>query len=807
MIAVGSQLGPYKILASLGAGGMGEVFRARDVRLDREVAIKILPDQFAQDADRLARFEREAKAVAGLAHPNILVLFDFGTDQGICYAVMELLEGQNFRKRLAAGPLPWRQEVELGVAIAEGLAAAHAKGIIHRDLKPENLFLTADGRVKILDFGVARMEPRTLTGDETGPYQPVETDTGVVLGTVGYMSPEQLRGQHVDARSDIFSLGCVLYEMVAGARPFRAASTSEVQAAILRDTPSPLADAGQAVPAELERVIRRCLEKKPEERFPSARDLAGKLRALLTDVGSPRASAASVPTVPVVRRRRSRVGVAAGVLLVLAAGVWATIAALLHRANNRPVPDQSDKPSIEAVAILPFQYRESDPDAEVLGDGISEIIINSLSPLRNPKVRPFSAVARYKGEKNLDVKKVGEELKVQAVLTGHVERQRDQLAVSVALVDLRDNSQLWGNRYTQQFADVFAIQEDIARRISIKLRGQLTNEEEQRVAKRHTDNTEAFQFFLRGRHYLNTSSKEEGAKQAIASFRQALAKDPDYALAYAGIAEAYYWLSNIYKAPTEVIPEAKKAARAALRLDDQLGEAHAMMGLFLALYDWDWPAAEVEFRRAVELNPGSGVVHLYYGLCLNMTGRLADTIAELNRAKELDPSSPFLIAYASFAFYIAHEYDRAIPELEMLVEGNPKYYLAHAYLGLCFEQTREYDKAIAAFRRSTELDDNLEGKAQLGHVYAVARQREEALKVLEKLNELAKERYVSPYNIALLHLGLGDKDQAFDWLQKAAQDHSEWFAYLKVDPRLEPIRTDPRYLNLLRHLKLGPAVR
>jgi eukaryotic-like serine/threonine-protein kinase len=792
MIAVGSQLGPYQILGPLGAGGVGEVFRARDQRLDRDVAIKVLPDRFAQDADRLARFQREAKAVAALAHPNILVLFDFVSDRDVCYAVTELLQGETLRQRLAEAPLPWRKAVEIGASVAEGLAAAHAKGIIHRDLKPGNLFLTADGRVKILDFGLARIEPPTTPSGDTGPYIPAETETGVVMGTVGYMSPEQVRGQPVDARSDLFALGCVLYEMVAGNRAFAAASASEVQAAILRDDPPGLADPRHPVPAKLEQLIRRCLEKKPEGRYQSARDLASELRAMTSDSGG--------------QRPRPIVWLAAAVGLVLALVSTAVLFVVLNHQSGPPDADKAGGPgaAINAVAVLPFEGPGSEPDAEFLGDGISEIIINRLSSLRNLRVRPFSAVTRYKGQ-NPDPSEVGRELKVQALLTGRVVRQGDRLAVSAQLVDLRDNSLLWGDRYALQFADVFAIQEDIALRISTTLRGRLTGEEERRVAKRHTDNTDAFQSFLRGRHYLNTLNGEDDANRAIASFQQALAQDPDYALAYAGLAEAYYMLSNLYKAPTEVIPEAKKAARKALQLDDTLGEAHAMLGLFLALYDWDWPAAEAEFRRAVELNPGSGTVHLYYGLGLTTAARFADAVAELERAKELDPSSAFLTAYASYALYFAHDYDRAISALGKVVETYPKMWMAYGFLGLCYEQTDNLDKAITLFQTAIQLDDNQEIQACLGHAYGVAGRRDEAQGVLQKMNELAKDHYVSPYNVAMVHLGLGDKEQALRWLQKAAEEHSEWFSYLKVDPRLEPLRTHPRFKELLKRLKSGPA--
>lgn len=556
----GKRISHYEVVEWIGAGGMGEVYRARDIRLNREVAIKVLPEHMSQNAEALARFEREARAVAALSHPNILAIHDFGNEQGVCYAVTELLEGETLRERLSRSALSWREAVEITVAVADGLSAAHAKEIIHRDLKPENIFVTRDGRVKVLDFGLARVKAASVTSvDATAPAVPSITGPGVVMGTVGYMSPEQVRGEKVEATSDIFSLGCVLYEMLAGRRAFAGETSAERLAAILRDEPPRLADAGKEVPQELERVITRCLKKKAEERYLSARDLAADLKAMLSGAEIH----LSAPT-RTMRNVHSTIWIAAALLILFAVALtyWLTWSS---QPAGQPLGSQTTEPAIDSIAVLPLVNDSGDVDTEYLSDGITENLINSLSRLPKPRVIARTTVFRYKG-REVDPIKVGSELRVRAVLTGRVMLRGDTLSIQAELVDATNGTQLWGQRFNRKPTDIFAVQEEIAWRITEGLRLQLTGTEQQRLTKRYTENIEAYQLYLKGRREAFKFSRE-GMEKAPAYFQQAIQLDPNYALAHAGLAEYYmiYWDHPSREARARAKDAAIKA---------QIGRAH-----------------------------------------------------------------------------------------------------------------------------------------------------------------------------------------------------------------------------------------
>jgi len=608
--ASGARIGPYEILAPLGAGGMGEVYRARDTRLGRDVAVKVLPAAFSVDPDRLRRFQQEARAASALNHPNILTIYDVGEQEGSPYVVSELLEGETLRERLAGAALPVRKAMDYGIQIAEGLAAAHEKGIVHRDLKPENLFVTKDGRVKILDFGLAKLTRPEASGPLTeAPTATAGTEPGLVMGTVGYMSPEQVRGQAADHRSDIFAFGAILYEMLAGRRAFGGASAADTMSAILKEEPGFAPTHPDASPA-LEQIVRRCLEKSPGERFQSARDLAFALNNL------------SVPGAPSVS---PRVSVRWGRLALWAVVcVGAVLLVLFYGRGRKP---------IDSLAVLPFVNASADPETEYLGDGITESLINSLSRLPNLRVISRASVFRYKG-KDQDPGAVARELGVRAVVTGRVTQRGDMLSIGTELVDTRDNRQLWGERYNRKFADVLAVQEEIAKQISENLRLRLTGEEQTRLAKRATANPAAYQAYLKGFHHTRQFTKE-GIEKGMEYFRQALALDPKYAPAYAGLAYSYEWLCDWYAAPKEVVPAAMEAARKALELDPSLAEAHWILAWAKFTYDYDWTGAEQEFRRAIELNPADSVARSWYGLCLGALGRFEPGLQEIKRALEL----------------------------------------------------------------------------------------------------------------------------------------------------------------------------
>lgn len=782
---IGRTLGHYQISSLLGAGGMGEVYRARDLRLDRDVAVKILPEHLAQDAEALRRFEREAKAVAALSHPNILSIFDFGSEDGVSYAVMEFLEGETLRDCLKRSPMRWRQAAEIGIAITEGLAAAHAKNIIHRDLKPENIFLTNDGGVKILDFGIARMK-RTVKPDSetlTAPHD--TTRPGLVMGTLSYMSPEQVRGQAVEAQSDIFSFGCVLYEMVGGHRPFSGETGAEIIAAILKEDPPRLTESAKDIPPELERIINHCLEKLPEQRFQSARELARNLRTMLSGNGQ-----LSLPTT--LRRQQIRpalwLGSAASILLIGLA-VW-----LFWRSVRVQ--------EIDSLAVLPLVNASGDADLEYLSDGITESLINNLSQLPKLRVMARGTVFSYKG-KEVDPRKVGQELKVRTVFTGRMVQRDDILNIQADLVNASDGSQIWGNRYTRKLPDAQAILEEITKQITDKLRLELTVSEQQLVVKRHTENPEAYRLYLKGRFYSNQFTTE-GLKKGIAHLNQAVELDPTYALAHAGLSASYFDASNFLYSPDEAMPKVKAAALLALQLDERIAETHISLAQYYEKYEFNWDKAEKQYKRAMELNPNYARAFLWYGVYLAEQGRVDEAITSLYKACELDPLNQYSSSTLAWAYYLSRRTDEAITQLRKMISMNSNFPVARYTLGMAYRQKGMYEKAISEFNEAQHLDqESWIPVALSAHTYAVWGKRDEARRRLDELKRTEKQKHVDPYNIGVIHAALGENDQAFEWFNKAFQARSEELLTLKVDPRVDGLKSDPRFKDLLRRMRLS----
>jgi serine/threonine-protein kinase len=774
----GTRLGPYEIVNPLGAGGMGEVYRARDSRLNRDVAIKVLPERLSQDPQSLARFEREAKAVAALSHSNILVLFDVGTHDGLTYAVTELLEGQTLRERLDGSTIPWRKAVEMSVAVAEGLSAAHTKGIIHRDLKPANIFLTSDGRVKILDFGLARRQPSVSAVAETATFG--DTEAGTILGTLGYMSPERVRGGTAEAPSDIFSLGCVLHEMVTGRRAFGGSSAGDVMASILKDDPAPLAESGKQVPADLDRIVGRCLAKNAGERFHSAHDLAFALKSTLT------ASTERQTEVPARSTRLRLAGVLAAVLVVVLASVF-----YYWRSQARA--------AIDSLAVLPFVNVGGDPNTEYLSDGITESLIDSLSQVPNLKVMSRSAVFRYKG-KDGDARSAGREMGVRAVLTGRITQRGDTLVVSTELVNVDDNSALWGEQYNRKLSDALAVQQEIAQQISEKLRLRLNNEQKTLLVKHQTDNPEAYQLYLKGRYYAGQFTAE-GLEKAFDFLHQAIAVDPNYALAYDGLAYAYQIQEGVFVSPLEVMPKAKEAARKAIDLDETLAAAHVELATVYFWFDFDWPAAEREFQRALQLNPNYAPAHEFRGWYLESLGRVEEGLAEGRRAVELDPLSIENNSLLGWDLYFARRYDQSATQLRKCIDLQPAYWACHFYLSLTYQQQGQFSDAVTELVRARELNDqSAVPQAELAHAYAMSGQTAKARQTLSEVLALAKTRYVDPYELALVYAALGDKDEAFVRLGQAYTERSFNMINLKVDPEMDSLRSDQRFQDLLRRM-------
>jgi len=792
---------------------MGEVYRAWDLRLEREVAIKVLPSHLAGEPEMLARFEREAKAVAALSHPNILAIHDFGREKDFCFAVMELLEGETLRSRLERSPLPWREALEIGTGVAEGLAASHSKGIIHRDLKPDNIFLTFDGRVKILDFGLARVATPFSSSQETlatlrTPRRPATTEPGTVMGTFGYMSPEQARGEQVGVCSDIFALGCVLYEMVTGRQAFARPTAAESIAAVLKEDPPEFksfagggvggaapqgaapGEGPETVPPEFQRVIFRCLQKKPADRFQSARELAAALKAI------ERASVSSQPQASPAPAEPAKTGARKVRMLGMAAAVAAVVAgALAFFSLER-------RQSIDSLAVLPFINASHDPNAEYLSDGITEGIINNLSQLPNLGVMSRSSVFRYKG-KEADPEAVGRDLHVRAVLVGRIVRIGENLSVSAELVDTRTNQQIWGEQYNRKFSDLMAVQGEITREISDRLRLRLSGEDKARIARRPTENAEAYQLYLQGRYQWNKRTLD-GMQQSIDLFQQAISKDEHYALAYAGLADSYALLADYNVLPArEVMPRAKTAAMKALELDDRLAEAHASLGWAKLSHDWVWQDAEKEFNRSIELNPNYATAHQWYGEYLTIMGRFDEALKEMNRSVELDPFSLVANTAAGSALYYAGRYDQAIEQLRKCIAMDQNFGPAHLFLGRAFKQKAAYAEASAEVQRALDLSGGGSNElAALGHTFAIAGRTLDAVKILDDLKERSKQTYVQPVGIAGIYIGLGDKDRAFEWLQRAYEDRSGWLIYLNVDPMFHPLRQDPRFRELIRRVGL-----
>ena len=792
MLAAGTQLGPYKILAPLGAGGMGEVYRARDTKLGREVALKILPENFAGDPERRARFEREAQLLASLNHTNIAAIYGLEEANGLRFLVLELVPGKTLAERLSSGRLEVEEALNIARQIAEALEAAHEKGIIHRDLKPANVKLTAGGKAKVLDFGLAK----AFAGDSAEvdlSKSPTITDAGtrqgVILGTAAYMSPEQARGKPLDQRTDIWSFGCVLYELLTGKRAFAGATISDTLAAILTREPT-----WQALPADtpasIQALLRRCLQKDASRRLQHIGDARIELEEAVSKP-APEPVVKPAAARPWWRSKPALTASAAALVSLVVLGTWF----VLTRTRGE---------AIDSIAVLPFVNAGGDPNTEYLSDGITENLINSFSQLPKLRVIPRSRVFRYKG-KEADAEKIGRELNVSTVLTGRVTQRGDSLNIQTELVDVAQVSQLWGRQYNRKFSEIITVQEEIAKEVSEKLRLRPTGEEQKKLTKRYTENPEAHQLYLKGRYLWNRRTGPT-LQRAAGYFQQAIDKDPGYALAWAGLADCYA-LYSFYGvlSPAEAFPKAKEAARKALEIDDTLAEAHASLLWIKSQYDWDWVGAEREFKRTIELNPNYATVYNWYSVHLGAMGRLDEALALAKRAEEIEPLSLANSTNVGLALYLARQYDQAIEQLRRVLDTDANFPPAHLFLGLAYEQKGMFEEAIAEFQKGSSLsggEPTMVGA--LGHAYAVSGRKDRAQNVLAELKQQSRRRYVAPFEIAVIYIGLGEKEQAFEWLEKAYRDHSSWLIWLKVDPRFDSLHGDSRYRDLRRRMGLPP---
>lgn len=820
-LAADTTLSHYRIVSKIGAGGMGEVYLAEDTRLRRKVALKVLPTQIAQDTDLLRRFEQEALAASALNHPNILTIYEFGAEGEARFIAAEFIDGETLRARLERAPLPLNEALDIGVQTAQALSAAHEAHIIHRDIKPENVMIRRDGIVKVLDFGLAKLTERPIAPahDFEAPtaVQP-NTAPGTIMGTASYMSPEQARGQEVDARTDIFSLGIMLYEMLTGRPPFEGVNALDVISAILQKEPAPLTARLAEAPRELEHLLSKSMRKNREQRYQTGKDLLIDLKDIKEElafaakqahagpagegIGTTRGiiPTKQVTTVPTstsakivfgeIKRHKLGVTVTLFMLAVVAAlSYWALFAS------------RQSEP-IESIAVMPFVNESGDAEVEYLSDGMTETLIRSLSQLPNLNVKARSSVFRYKG-KEFDLPKIARELKVQAILTGRVVQRGEQLTLSLELVDAETENALWSEQYNRRQADLITLQSEIARDVSGKLKTRLSGADEAKVTKNYTANPAAYQLYLKGRFYWNRRTTD-ALKQAAGFYNQAIEKDPNYALAYSGLAETYVLFPAYSVASAdESMPRAKAAATRALELDDSLAEAHSALGRYLNYYEWDRIGAEKEFRRAIELNPNYATVHDWLGAeNLALRKRFDEALVSQRRAEELDPLSLSISANVSWTLFFARRYDEAIAQLNRTLALDPNFYVARSNLCWAYGAKGMYREAIAECRKARELNDDSFIAGYLALVLARSGQREEARKLLDELKLESPGRYVTSYGVALAHIGLNEKEEAFAWLEKEVAERGYWAGVYAVAPELDGLRSDPRFKQMLKRLNL-----
>lgn len=828
-LSVNSCVSHYRILQKLGTGGMGEVYLAEDTELERHVALKILLAEVADDEDRVRRFVQEAKAASALNHPNILTVYEIGSFENSRFIVTELIKGETLRERLQGEPLSLREILDVAVQIASALNAAHAAGIVHRDIKPENIMLRDDGLVKVLDFGLAKLTEKQIRAvDSEGETRAqVRTSPGMVMGTVNYMSPEQARGKETDARSDIWSLGVVLFEMLTRKMPFEGETTNDTLAAILTREPALL---DGSTPTELRRIIRKALQKKAGERYqtikdflldvknlkhdlefaeelersqipnltkasnvrtnPSAENATAILPAVVSTQSSlPLATSSAEYIVGEVRKHKLGAALGALILLVLlGAGVWFLF---LRTSSAR---------QIESIAVLPFVNESGNADNEYLSDGMTETLIRSLSQIPNLNVKARSSVFRYKG-KEIDLPKIARELNVQAILTGRVLQHGEQLVMNLELVDALTENIIWAEQYSRNQTDLVSLQTEIARDVSNKLRPKLSSAEERRLTKSYTENTEAYKFYLQGRFHFNKFS-ESDFRKGIGYFNQAIALDPNYALAYTGVADCYFGLSDQYEPPREVMPKARAAAEKALELDDSLAEAHVSLGLVKGFHEWKWAETEEQFQRAIALNPNYGNAHHFYARYLAFMGRFDEAVKESERAVQIEPLSPNFNRNLGYMLLLANRNDEAVRQLQKTFELEPDDAGAHSYLGMAYLKRGEFERAVSESEKAAQADRSARYVGGLGYAYAAADQHEKAQRVLDELNKIKDQRYASSYYFAVVYAGLNEKDQAFAYLEKAYSERADALISIKVNPWLDNLRSDPRFQNLLRRIGL-----
>jgi eukaryotic-like serine/threonine-protein kinase len=748
---IGKTVSHYRILEKLGEGGMGVVYKAEDTKLDRTVALKFLPSELTRDPEAKERFVQEAKAASALDHPNICNVHEIGeTEDEQIFIAMACYEGETLRKKIERGAMALHEAIRVAIQVAEGLAKAQARGIVHRDIKPANVIVTDDGVAKILDFGLAKLAGQARL-----------TRTSSTLGTVAYMSPEQARGDEVDSRTDIWSLGVVVYEMVTGQLPFRGEYEPALMYSILNDKPRLMSSLRSGVPHELERIVEKTLAKRPEERYESVTDLLVDLRALSEEQSE--------------RLRARRLG----------------------RQDGAETGQRK-----KSIAVLPFGSLSDSREDEYFSDGTTEDIIAQLSKIGGLRVISRTSVMRYKHSEK-SIPEIGRELGVATILEGSVRRAGERVRIVAQLLDVQTDEHMWAETYDRDMKDIFAIQSDVAEKIAAALKAELSPVEKERIERKPTESTEAYNYYLKGRFYWN-KRRSDDLKTAIEYFNQAIETDSAYALAYAGLASTFVLLPEYAGLPAkEFMPKAEAAARKALELDPALAEPHAVLGLIKRSYEWDWVGAESEFKRAIELNPSYPTAHHWYSLMLCESGRFDEAQAEIRLARELDPLSLVINVAMGSGPYYKRQYDKAVEECKKTLELDPNFALARFVLGRAYVEQGEFEAGIAEFEKARAIVGSSSlGPGDVGNAYARAGRKSDAAKILDELLQLSRQGYSVSYDIALVYWGLGDKNQALEWLERAYEERSSFLDEIKVDPKWDGLRSDPRFVALMKKVGL-----
>jgi eukaryotic-like serine/threonine-protein kinase len=799
---LGQLLLHYRVVEKIGEGGQGTVYKVLDTTLDRPAVIKVIPPDLTDSASNLVRFEREAKLASSLDHPNICTIFGLHKVGDVQFIAMQFIEGRNVREIVDGKPLDLRRALSIAIQVTDALAAAHSRGIVHRDIKARNVMVTRAGTVKVLDFGLAKL----IENPHSAASDPQLTEMGVPYGTSTYAAPEQAQGLKADHRADIFSTGVLLYEMLAGTWPFRGKTALDVRYAVVYHKPKPIVEARGEDSAPLRRIqeiLDKALAKAPQDRYQKIEDMRGDLQEVLREievdasVGRTLTDTPATTTVPRLIAAKTfwttprKITVAALALLVVVA-----LALLAFRKNP---PAEADS-TISSLAVLPFA--NSDPNTEYLSDGITESLIDSLSRMPNLKVKSSSTVFHYKGRET-DPKKIGRELGVHALLSGTISQVGDELSVSVELIDVRDDSHIWGERYGRKVSEVVALPQQISRDVSQRLRSRSDNMDHAQLTRNYSPDSEAYRLYLQGRYNWNKRTVQ-GLQNGIEYFGKAIQRDQDYALAYAGLADCYLLL-NVYNVTSadDSYPKAEAASRKALSINESLAEAHTALGFVTYRYHLKWAEAEEHFKKAIALNPNYATAHQWYASYLAATGRLNEAVVEAKTAHDLEPFS--LTIYSDYirSLYYAGRLDEARKESLKLMETDPSFARAHYELGLVLEEAGKFEEAINEFKLGLKaLPDNVAALTALGHAQARAGKRADAEKAIARLEELSKRQYVSPFQTAVIYAGMDERKLALDWLEKSRDERFNWLPFIAVDPVFKNLRAEPRFVELSKSLNL-----